>query len=40
LPLIIVGYILWSRNRDTPPGERFRILRKFSSKKEAKEKTD
>jgi len=38
--LVFLGYSLWSRNRDRTPVERFRILRKFSSKKEDKEKTD
>jgi len=38
IPMILLGAMLWFRNRDRTPVERFRIFRMFSSKEEDDEK--
>ena len=32
-PMVILGYLLWSRNRDRTPAARFRLIRKLAAKK-------
>jgi hypothetical protein len=40
LPLMIFGGTLWYRNRDKTPAQRFRLLRKFSTKEDEDEEED
>jgi hypothetical protein len=36
-PLVLLGITLWFRNRERAPAERFKIFRKYASKKKSGE---
>ena len=40
VPLVLFGGTLWYRNREVTPSQRFRTLRKFSTKENIEEDED
>jgi membrane protein implicated in regulation of membrane protease activity len=40
VPLVMFGWTLWYRNRERTPSQRFRTLRKFSTKEDVEDNDD